>query len=87
MIQAIMEGVRRAQQEADGRISGYLLAVRLLEALQQMFRYTSTGLRSAGGDTSQLEAEINAIAGKLSGLEERLKLPAAPPRFNPSRNG
>lgn len=87
MIQAIMEGVRRAQQEADGRVSGYLLAVRLLEALQQMFRYTSTGLRSAGGDTGQLEAEINAIANKLSGLEERLKLPEAQPRFNPSRNG
>lgn len=85
MIQAIMEGVRRAQQEAGGRVSGYLLAVRLLEALQQMFRYTSMGLRRAGGDTSQLEADIEAIASKLAGLEERLKLPP-PPRFNASRN-
>jgi regulator of protease activity HflC (stomatin/prohibitin superfamily) len=84
MIQAMVEGVRRAQQGAGDNLSGYMLALRLLEALRQMFSSATAGLQSVGGgETAQLAQEMEAISHKLSGLEERLKLPTV--QFRPSK--
>ncbi|WP_374686813.1 SPFH domain-containing protein [Promineifilum sp.] len=84
MIQAMVEGVRRAQQEVGEDLSGYLLAVRLLEALRQMFQSATAGLKSAGGDeTVRLALEMEAFSERLSGLEDDLKRPTV--QFRPSR--
>lgn len=85
MIQAIVDGVRHAQQEAGAKLSGYLVAVRLLEALRKMFESSTHNLQSVGGDTVQLISDIHSLDEKLSDLEDRLQTP--PPRkFNPSRS-
>jgi hypothetical protein len=84
MLQAIVEGVRNAQHESNTDLSSYLVAVRMLEALQQMVRQSNESLLSAGGDTVELISEIHSVGERLSDLETRLKLP--PPKFNPSRN-
>jgi regulator of protease activity HflC (stomatin/prohibitin superfamily) len=84
MIQAIVEGVRNAQDEAGIRMSGYLLALRLLEALRRMIRLSSENVQSAGGDAAQLMMEIDTVGEKLDNLQQRLALPAR--KFNPSRS-
>lgn len=84
MIQALVEGVRRAQQEVGENLSGYLLAVRLLEALRQMFQSATAGLKSAGGEeTARLALEMEAFSERLSGLEDDLRRPTV--QFRPSR--
>lgn len=84
MIQAIVDGVRHAQQEAGAKLSGYLVAVRLLEALRKMFESSTHNLQSVGGDTVQLISDIHSLDEKLSDLEDRLQTP--PPKFIPSRS-
>ncbi len=82
MIQAIVEGVRHAQQEAGSNLSGYLLALRLMEALRQMFLASAETLESAGGDTVELLEEISSVGHRLGDVQERIQLP--PPKFRPS---
>lgn len=82
MVQAIIQATRRAQQEAGSGVSAYLLIVRLLEALQFMFRHTMNDLHSVGGEMKQLEAEIEATTTRLARLDDTLQLPSIP--FNPS---
>lgn len=84
MIQAVVDGVRHAQQEAGAKLSGYLVAVRLLEALRKMFDSSTHNLQSVGGDTVQLISDIHMLDEKLSDLEDRLQTP--PPKFIPSRS-
>lgn len=82
MIQAIVDGIRQAQQEAGSNLSGYLLALRLMEALRSMFHFSSATLESLGGDTIQLIEEIESVDDKLVDIQDQLKLP--PPDFRPS---
>ncbi len=82
MIQALAEGVRHAQQEAGSNLSGYLLALRLMEALQQMFHFSAENLENVGGDTIDLLEEISSIDHRLEDIQERIQLP--PPKFKPS---
>jgi regulator of protease activity HflC (stomatin/prohibitin superfamily) len=82
MLQAIVEGVRQAQQEAGAKISGLQLTLHLLKALRRMFQQSTHNLQKVGGDTAQLMAEIDSATGGLSGLEDRLLPPVE--RFNPS---
>jgi regulator of protease activity HflC (stomatin/prohibitin superfamily) len=84
MIQAIVEGLRHAQQDPETELSGYILAERLLAALRQMFSSSAHDLKNAGGDIGQLLSEIHSVDDKLSHLEERLQTP--PPKFIPSRS-
>lgn len=84
MIQAMVEGVRRARQEGGENVSGYLLAVRLLEALRHMFDSATAGLKSAEGEeTARLALEMEAFSERLSGLEDDLRRPTL--QFRPSR--
>lgn len=85
MIQAIVEGMRHAHEEVGMTVSGYLLAVRLLEALRRMFESSSVELENAGGDTAKLLQEINALVARLARLSHDLQAPP-PPKFNPSTN-
>jgi len=85
MIQAIVDGVRHAQQEAGAKLSGYLVAVRLLEALRKMFDSSTHNLQSVGGDTVQLISDIHMIEEKLSDMQDKLQTP--PPKFIPSGSG
>jgi regulator of protease activity HflC (stomatin/prohibitin superfamily) len=82
MLQAVVEGIQLAQQEAGVKLSGFQLTFHLLRALQKMFEHSAENLQDVGGDTDQLIADINAITGSLTGLEERLQLPRR--NFNPS---
>jgi regulator of protease activity HflC (stomatin/prohibitin superfamily) len=82
MIQAIVEGVRNAQQEAGVRLSGYVLALRLLEALGRMVKLSTENLQTAGGDTTRLLHQIDAVEGKLEHMQQRLSAPVK--KFNPS---
>ena len=84
MIRAILEGMRRAEQEATGPVSMQILAVRLLEALRQMFHYTVIGLEATGGQSGQLVAEVDAVTSRLSGLEEQIR--SSQPRLHSSRS-
>ncbi len=65
MMQAIVEGVRHAQQDAGVKISGYLLTVRLLSALRQMFHSSTQDLQSVDGDTAELMSEIYSLDESL----------------------
>jgi regulator of protease activity HflC (stomatin/prohibitin superfamily) len=83
IIQAILEGVRNAQQEAGVRLSGYLLALRLLEALGRMVRMSGENVQTTGGDTAQLMVQIDSVEDRLDRLQQRI---APPKKFNPSRS-
>jgi len=82
MINAMAEGIRRAQQESGSYLPGYLLALRLMEALRQMFQHSAENLESVGGDTVQLLDEIDNIEGRLENLQSQIQLPQ--PKFRPS---
>lgn len=82
MIQAIVEGIRNAQQEAGSNLSGYILALRMMEALRQMFHYSAESLETVGGDTLQLLDEIESVENRLGEIQEQISLPQ--PKFRPS---
>lgn len=82
MVQAIVDGIRHAQQEAGSNLSGYLLALRLMEALRNMVQFSSASLESLGGDTDHLIEEIESVDDKLAEVQGQLKLPQ--PTFKPS---
>lgn len=82
MIQAIVEGIRNAQQEAGSNLSGYILALRMMEALRQMFHYSAESLETVGGDTLQLREEIDLVDNRLVEIQDQLRLPQ--PKFKPS---
>jgi regulator of protease activity HflC (stomatin/prohibitin superfamily) len=85
MIQAIVEGVRLAQQEVGTNLSSFQLTLRLVKALQKMFQYSTQNLHQVGGDTAQLMAGIGAATEGLSVLEDQLIPPSK--KFNPSKSG
>lgn len=70
MIMAIVEGVRKAQQEAGSNLSGYILAFHLLQALRRLVRYSSDGLQSiTAADTSRLLLQSELLTERLMELE------------------
>ncbi len=75
IVQTITESIRRMQQEAGSRVSGYVLAMSLVEALQKMFHLSVDKARAASADTGRLEQEIEYVGKRLASLEERLKSP------------
>ena len=83
IVQSIVEAIRRTQQEASGRMSGYILAMSLVEALQKMFHLSVKEVRVVDDDSGRLEEEIDNVTQRLAGLEESLKLPTI--NFNPSK--
>ncbi len=85
MIQAIVDGVRQAQQEAGAKLSGYLVALRLLEALRRMFAASTQNLQNVGGDSGQLISDIHLLDEKLADLGSNLQAP--PRKFIPSGSG
>ena len=82
ILQAVVEALRRTQQGASSRISGYVLAMSLVEALRQMLHLNSGGATAAAG-MEHLQEEISVVTQRLSGLEESLKLPTT--TFNTSK--
>lgn len=84
MLQAIVEGIRQAQQEAGTNISGYLLVVRLLEALRRMFRHSVEGLPHEDDGVTELLEEIHSVDDQLIKLTDEVQEP--PSKFNPSRS-
>ena len=83
MVQAVSEGIHNAQQDSGSNLSGYLLVLRLMEALRQMFHYSADSLEDLGGDTEKLMNEIEAVDERLGKVQDQLRLPA-PPKFRPS---
>ena len=83
MVQAVSEGIRSAQQDSGSTLSGYLLVLRLMEALRQMFHYSADSLEDLGGDTDKLLNEIEAVDERLSKVQDQMKLPAQQ-KFRPS---
>ena len=85
MIQAIVDGVRQAQQEAGAKLSGYLVALRLLEALRRMFSASTQNLQNVGGESGQLISDVHLLEEKLADLGSSLQAP--PRKFIPSGSG
>jgi hypothetical protein len=83
IIQALVEGLRQAQQDAGSRVSGYILALSLVEALRQMFNMSTTEARAVNESTSRLEEELAAVGQRLAGLQANLERPTV--ALNPSR--
>lgn len=84
MLQAIVEGVRRAQNEAGSRLTGYLLALRLLESLRRMVR-TTPDLAKTNGDVGDLQRQRDMLTERLAKLEEQLRqLPENTPDTPPA---
>lgn len=83
MVQAVSEGIRNAQQDSGSNLSGYLLVLRLMEALRRMFHYSADSLEDLGGDAEKLLSEIEAVDDRLGKVQDQLKLPP-PPKFRPS---
>ena len=83
IIQALADRLRQVQQEAGGGISGYVLAISLVEALRQVFYVSAREARSATQDTRQLP-ELSDVSQRLAKLEEDLQRPTV--AFNPSRS-
>lgn len=84
MIQAIVDGVRRAQQDSGMKLSGDLVAIRLLDSLRQMFASSSQELQDNGGDIVEVLSGIHEVDERLVDLESKLRMP--PPKFIPSRS-
>ena len=82
MINAVVEGIRRAQQESGSYLPGYLLALRLMEALRQMFSQSAQSLESVGGDTIQLMEDLSSVDDRLGKIQNQLQLPQ--PKFRAS---
>jgi regulator of protease activity HflC (stomatin/prohibitin superfamily) len=76
LIQALVEGMRRAQQQAGSSISGYVLAMSLVEALRQMFNMSARKVQPVDEDSARLEDEISAVTERLAELEDSLRLPS-----------
>ena len=83
VIQALVEGLRQAQQEAGSRVSGYILALSLVEALRQMFNVSAHEAEGVNESTSRLQEELAAISRRLAGLQDNLERPTV--ALNPSR--
>jgi hypothetical protein len=83
IIQALVEGLRQAQQDAGSRVSGYILALSLVEALRQMFNMSASEARAVNQSTSRLEEELAAVSQRLAGLQDSLERPTV--ALNPSR--
>lgn len=83
IVQSIVEAIRRTQQEAGGRMSGYILAMSLVEALQKMFHLSVEEARVVGENTGRVEEKMDNVTQRLAGLEESLRLPTI--NFNPSK--
>ena len=83
IIQALADRLRQVQQEAGGGISGYVLAISLVEALRQVFYVSAREARAATQDTRQLP-ELSDVSQRLAKLEEDLQRPTV--AFNPSRS-
>lgn len=81
IMRSLIEGVRQTQQEAGARISGYVLAMSLLEALQNMFHANTREVQATA--SGPLGEGIADVTHRLAQLEDRLKVPTA--NFNPSR--
>lgn len=75
VIQTITEAIRRMQQESGSRMSGYLLATSLVEALQKLFHLTVDKAKATSADTGRLEETIEHVTKRLASLEENLKSP------------
>lgn len=69
MLQAIVDGVRRAQGEADDT-SGYLLALRLVEMLDKMVRQSQDRLPGTGSD--QIGPRLQELRQQLVQLESEV---------------
>lgn len=65
LLRAIMEGVRRAQRETGSGLSGYLLALRLVEALEKMIRQSQQ--RGAADKKT-----VDQVLPQLTDLQEQL---------------
>lgn len=76
MLQAIVEGVRRAQGEMDDA-SGYLLALRLVEAMDQMVAQSQGRLSGTGSTREQVMPRLNQLREQLATLESEVR-PANP---------
>ncbi len=83
IIQALVEGLRQAQQEAGSRVSGYILALSLVEALRQMFNMSAHEAEGVNESTSRLQEELAAVSRRLAGLQDSLERPTV--ALNPSR--
>lgn len=83
IIQALVEGLRQAQQDAGSRVSGYILALSLVEALRQMFNMSAHEAQSVNESTTRLQEELAAVSQRLAGLQESLERPTV--ALNPSR--
>ena len=83
IIQALVEGLRQAQQEAGSRVSGYILALSLVEALRQMFNMSAHEAEGVNESTSRLQEELAAVSRRLAGLQDNLERPTV--ALNPSR--
>lgn len=94
MIQAVVEGIRHTRQESGPNLSGYLLALRLMEALRRMYNFSADSFHSVGGDgghdepgqgaVAQLQAEVERVDERLADMEEQLRPPPPSPNFRPS---
>ncbi len=82
MIQALADRLRQVQESGSG-VSGYVLAISLVEALRQVFNVSAREARTAPhADVDQLE-ELANVSQRLAGLEDSLR--RATVTFNPSR--
>jgi regulator of protease activity HflC (stomatin/prohibitin superfamily) len=63
MIQAIVEGVRRAQREGATGVTGDVLALRLIEALERLVRQS----QMPGGVPDQLLPRLHDLQAQLAG--------------------
>lgn len=94
MIQAVVEGIRQTRQEAGPNLSGYLLALRLMEALRRMFNLSTDAIENVGGDggfgdagqgeVAQLQAEVERVDERLANMEDQLRPPPPTANFRPS---
>lgn len=95
MIQAVVDGIRHTRQESGPNLSGYLLALRLMEALRRMFKFSADSFHGAGGGAgghvesgsgavAQLQAEVERVDERLADMEEQLRPPPPSPNFRPS---
>jgi len=83
IIQALADRLRQAQQEAGSSISGYVLAISLVEGLRQAFHASTHEARvMANPDADQLD-DLADVSQRLAGLEDSLRRPTV--SFNPSR--
>jgi regulator of protease activity HflC (stomatin/prohibitin superfamily) len=71
MLQAIVEGVRRAQGETDSA-SGYLLALRLVEVLDKMVQQSRDRLGDSVGVRDHVGPRLTELQQQLAQLESQV---------------